>query len=91
YFCLSYCWGDGYSIRKTTTDNKARNLNSIVFSELLPLFRDAVIYTRKFGFQYMWIDSLCIIQDDDADWQAESTRMTEIFQNSVLILASRDS
>ncbi len=43
------------------------------------MFRDAVTVTRGLGIKYIWIDSLCIIQDDDEDWENESRRMEQVF------------
>jgi len=41
--------------------------------------------------RYLWIDSLCIIQNDEADWQCESALMAQIYQNSFLTLAATGS
>jgi hypothetical protein len=45
----------------------------------------------KLGFRYIWIDSLCIIQDDAEDWETQSALMSEIYQNAVLTLAATSS
>jgi hypothetical protein len=45
----------------------------------------------KLGFRYIWIDSLCIIQDDAEDWEVQSALMSEIYQNAVLTLAATSS
>ena len=67
YFCLSHCWGtEGMPIR--TTRETIHSIRSGVAVASLPAtFRDAVEVTRKLGCQYLWIDSLCIIQDDSHD------------------------
>ena len=49
-------------------------------SELPRNFLDAVSVTQKLGLQYIWIDSLCIIQDDPADWKKEATTMHEVYK-----------
>ena len=54
-------------------------------------FRDAVVATRKLSIRYLWIDSLCIIQDDENDCQRESSYMVSIFQNEYLTLAATAS
>ncbi|PVH84958.1 HET-domain-containing protein, partial [Cadophora sp. DSE1049] len=57
--------------------------------EDLPLtFRDAVKITRQLGFRYLWIDSLCIIQDSSEDWQAESTAMGRIYKEASFTIAA---
>ena len=55
------------------------------------LYRDAVILTRKLDIQYLWIDAPCIIRDSKAHWTKESARMSDIFANSLLIIASQST
>jgi hypothetical protein len=90
YMALSYCWGPpGY--RLTTTHSTSPSRRSLITLDSLPLaFRDAVQVARLLGIRYLWIDSLCIIQDDKGDWEAESSKMAEIFSNAYLtIVAAR--
>ncbi|MCJ1398735.1 hypothetical protein MMC11_001936 [Xylographa trunciseda] len=53
--------------------------------------RDAVIITRKLGFQYLRVDSICIIQDNDPDWNQEAANMANIYANSALTISASDS
>ena len=56
--------------------------------ESLPAtFRDAVIATREMGFDYLWIDSLCIVQDSDEDWLYEAGKMQDYYKHSTLTIA----
>jgi hypothetical protein len=57
-------------------------LESISLKDLPKTFQDAVHITRKLGYQYLWIDSLCIIQDSDKDWRKESSAMGDIYRNA---------
>jgi hypothetical protein len=58
----------------------------------LPLtFRDAISLTRRLGIQYIWIDSLCIIQEDNVDWHNEAPRMERVYGNSYLNFAAMAS
>ena len=50
--------------------------------------QDAMAITRSLGLRYLWIDSLCIIQDDVNDWRTESARMGEIFKSSLFTIAA---
>jgi hypothetical protein len=51
-------------------------------------FQDAVIVTRRLGLRYLWIDSLCIMQDNSEDWEQQSALMGSIFyQSTVTIMA----
>jgi hypothetical protein len=65
-------------------------MRSIRYADLLKTFRDAVQVTRAIGLRYLWIDSLCIIQDDQQDWEREAGKMGEVYRNSyVTIVAAR--
>lgn len=55
---------------------------------LLGTFRDAIKVTRSLGIHYIWIDSLCIIQDSKADWLHESFPMSDVYKNSVCTIAA---
>lgn len=55
----------------------------------MPLnFRDAVAMTRSLGFQYLWIDSLCILQDSREDWAREAVQMASIYKCARITLAA---
>ncbi|KAF7671147.1 hypothetical protein GT037_010708 [Alternaria burnsii] len=59
-------------------------LDGIDVDKLPPTFQQAIILTKSLGIEYIWIDSLCIIQDDDIDWANECTRMTSVYMNSFI-------
>ena len=54
-------------------------------------FKDAIALTRDIGIRYLWIDSLCIIQDDSKDWQQQAGKMAGIYKNSFITLAATSS
>ncbi|OCL05864.1 HET-domain-containing protein, partial [Glonium stellatum] len=57
--------------------------------ECLPrTFREAVNITRAIGQRYIWIDSLCIIQDSIEDWEAEAAKMAEVYSKSLCTLVA---
>ncbi|KAH8649287.1 heterokaryon incompatibility protein-domain-containing protein [Xylariales sp. PMI_506] len=95
YCALSYCWGasDKHPY-KTTTTNLRQLSAGVPASDLPRIFRDAIALTRSIGVDYLWIDSLCIIQDDTDDWSRESEKMGEFFERAFLVIAAagaRDS
>ena len=51
-------------------------------------FQDAVKVTRELGKRYLWIDSLCIIQDSEEDWKKESRKMENVFENAYCTIAA---
>ncbi|KXJ88992.1 heterokaryon incompatibility protein-domain-containing protein [Microdochium bolleyi] len=90
YICLSHCWGLEQIITTTTATYDQRK-TAISLDELSQTFRDAVLLTRRLGVSYIWIDSLCIIQDSLADWQVESAQMASVYSNGYLTLAATKS
>lgn len=73
---------------KTTTDTIKEGMKPIPESTLPLTFRHAVVLTRTLGCRYLWINSLCIVQDDEDDWQVEAAQMASIYRNSLLTLAA---
>lgn len=88
YTILSHCWG-GEVPTTTTTENMEEHTRAIPTRSLPKTFQDAVLITRKVGVRYLWIDSLCIIQDSTADWQKESAVMEAIYRNGYLNISAR--
>ena len=87
YMTLSHCWGQ-QPIFRLTTDNYAALLQRIPMSHLQQVFRDAISLTRKAGIDYLWIDSLCIIQDSAVDWKQESMNMGNVYSEAVCNIAA---
>jgi hypothetical protein len=81
YLTLSHCWG-GHTPQRLLTGNYETLEKEIDFHNLSKTFQDAVILTRKLNCKYIWIDSLCIMQDNVADWHRESAQMGEVYTNS---------
>jgi hypothetical protein len=51
-------------------------------------FRDAIVITKELGIQYIWIDSLCIIQDSASDWAYEASRMASVYLGALVTIAA---
>ena len=88
WVALSHCWGTRSDHFKTTTANFQDRQSKIAFDSLPATFQDAAVVTRNLGFQYLWIDSLCILQDDYEDWAHEASRMHEYYRDSTLTIAA---
>ncbi len=88
YACLSYCWGKDQVFPKTTIENLEERCKGILVSALPATIRDAIAFTRKLGLRYLWVDCLCIVQNDPLDWRRESAQMANIYQNSYITLAA---
>jgi hypothetical protein len=81
YVALSHRWWENGSITTTKATLQER-LSRIPFEDLSKTFQDAIRVTHGLGLYYLWIDALCIIQDDSADWEAESAEMGRVFENA---------
>ena len=90
YICLSYCWGGPQAI--TATQNTLQELqNGIPVENLGQTIQDAIEVTRQLGFRYLWVDALCIIQDDDKDKEREIHNMASIYKNATITIAASTS
>ncbi|KAF2092299.1 HET-domain-containing protein, partial [Saccharata proteae CBS 121410] len=91
YIALSYCWGHSQPL--VATLETLESLRAGIAMDILPqTFQDAIKVTRSLGVRYLWIDALCIIQDDPMDWKRESAQMASIYSDAYLtVAASRSS
>lgn len=87
YFALSHPWGSPPHFCTFTTNIEEHKKN-INFDKLPRTFQHAVISTRSLGVQYLWVDSLCIIQGTDGDFQSEAKRMGDVFSQADCVLAA---
>ena len=93
YTALSHRWGVHPPSKTdprfcTTDDNVDARLNGFTLSELPKTFRDAVRVTRELEIDYLWIDSLCIIQWNSEDWKREADRMEDVFASAYCTIAA---
>ena len=90
YVCLSHSWG-GITPCQTLKENHERYQERIDLSDLPETFRDVVGYVRRLGIRFLWIDSLCIVQDDADDWRRECVKMYSVYRNATLTIAATKS
>lgn len=91
YATLSHCWGTkeaASSLAKTLSTNIQQHMVAIRRDELPQVFRDAIDVARALNCDYIWIDSLCIIQDSPEDWKEQSALMSEVYSNAYLSIAA---
>jgi hypothetical protein len=91
WIALSHQWGPKGNLGhfSTTTDNRESFMRGILLEELPATFRDAVKVTRALGSRYLWIDSICIIQEGkDADFDREAERMEGVYSGARCVLAA---
>ena len=83
YMTLSHCWGRA-QIVKLLRSNFDMMTRDIPIADLPKTFQDAITVTQRLGISYLWIDSLCILQDRDdlSDWEAEASLMHKVYSHS---------
>lgn len=94
YTALSYRWGSPASLHTTIKANLAASMQGLSFDDLPLTFQHAIRVTRAIGVIYIWIDALCIVQDDEADKDREISRMDLIYSTSICMISascSRDT
>ncbi|KAH9217832.1 heterokaryon incompatibility protein-domain-containing protein [Leptodontidium sp. 2 PMI_412] len=87
YATLSHCWGTSMPF-KLTLQNLVACKEDIPMHNLTKVFQDAIHVAHSAGIQYIWIDSLCIVQDSPKDWASESSAMGDIYHHSILNIAA---
>lgn len=87
YIALSHCWGQNLPIT-TESETLRKRTRGIQWDELPLLFQDAVIISHRLGVQYLWIDALCILQNDKKDWEREASAMAAVYANAYVTIAA---
>ena len=90
YAALSHRWGPPgeHSNFGTYRSNIDEHSSGILVEHLPKTFQDAVCVTHSLGLQLLWIDSLCIVQDDPDDWETESKLMERVFSSAYCTIAA---
>jgi hypothetical protein len=87
YVCLSHRWSATERTIVTEQATYERHRSAIAFQDLGVVFQDVVHILRRLGVRYVWIDSLCIIQDLVEDWRTESNTMARVYSHGLFTLA----
>ena len=93
YIALSYVWGEGKPyMTKLSNIMLHRNHGGLErnLEDLPRVFHDAFNLVRCLGVRYLWIDSLCIVQDSSRSWGLNSRVMDLIYGNAVLTICAAD-
>ncbi|KAK0316426.1 hypothetical protein LTR01_000174 [Friedmanniomyces endolithicus] len=95
YISLSHCWGPppdptapNGGRQVLTTTNLAEWSAELPVDSLAPMFQHALVFTALIGCHFIWIDSLCILQDSKADWLAESATMGDVYKYALFNVAA---
>lgn len=95
YLALSYVWGNSIAF-KTTSQNvdelRAKGSIGDIWNKLSPTIQDAILFTRQLGERYIWIDSLCILQDNAQNAAANIEAMDSIYRYATMgLLVAEDN
>jgi hypothetical protein len=86
---LSHRWPqDARNILRLVADNIEDMQRAIPWESLAATFQDALRIIRVLGLRYLWVDSLCILQDSPADWKEQSSQMPDIYKNAFVTIAA---
>lgn len=87
YVALSYCWGDSQP-ESTTTSNIHGRFHGFSVDSQPQSIKDAILVTRRLGIKYIWVDRLCIIQDDQNDRARELGMMHQVYRCTTLVISA---
>ncbi|GAA91388.1 heterokaryon incompatibility protein [Aspergillus luchuensis IFO 4308] len=97
YVALSYVWGQKVQDEPTYTTNRRTVMTHILHGgletawERLPrTIQDAMLLVSRLGYRYLWIDSLCIVQDSKSSWQLNASAMHLVYGNAQFTICAAD-
>jgi Heterokaryon incompatibility protein (HET) len=84
YATLSYCRGvlQPNAMKSSKIDTYMQGINVLLLPQTI---QDAIAVTRKLGLQFLWVDSLCIMQDSDEHKSQEIGKMRALYNNAYRI------
>lgn len=91
YATLSHCWGKEVPNRLLPDNVDALREEGLPVASLSRTFGETVEVARRLGVSYLWIDSLCIIQESREDWAREAVRMADVYGHALVDIAATDS
>lgn len=89
YAAFSYCWGppeEAATQTKTERHSLADMLSGIPFHSCSKVIQDLITVARVLQLRFLWIDAVCIIQDDQADWETEILSMGSIYRHAFVTI-----
>ncbi|KAK0631333.1 heterokaryon incompatibility protein-domain-containing protein [Immersiella caudata] len=96
YAALSYCWGSEDELRrnpplKTTASTWNRMRSGVDISDMPLTIRQALTICSRLDIEYIWVDALCIVQDDKADWEIEARKMATVYSLAKVTIIAASS
>lgn len=91
YAAVSHRWGDPKLMFMTLRRNFNDRLHGIDEEGMPGVLQDAIKVTRGLGLRYLWMDTVCLIQDDEADKGKEIPKMGDYYANAFFTIAASSS
>jgi hypothetical protein len=91
YATMSYCWGTDSKEHQLTKDNFTEYEKHISLRKMPTTIRDALYLVRLLNIRYVWIDAMCIVQDDNEDWVLESQKMHRTYSCARICISALQS
>lgn len=89
YAALSYCWGSPANGPLQPCTNKGNlQARKAGITEITPVLRDTIRVCESLGLRYLWVDALCIVQDDTVDWERESVSMAMVYERALVTICT---
>jgi len=89
YVTLSHCWGPPDKRPFCTMKaNLSQHMEEIHWGSLPKTFQDSISLCMELSIQYLWIGSLCIVQDDENEWRQEPVLMGSIYEQAIFTIAA---
>ena len=91
YMALSYCWGSQQGHLRATSETLPWLREGVSISSLPRTLEDAVQVVMGLGYDLVWIDSVCIVQDDPRDLNEEAGKMGSVYAQALLTIIAKSS
>ncbi|KAL7623310.1 hypothetical protein AAE478_006991 [Parahypoxylon ruwenzoriense] len=90
FVALSHMWGGLYSKPplRTVGSNYEQLKEKISGEDLPQTFLDSALVCYRLDIRYLWIDSLCIIQDSVEDWRHEAALMHKVYRHAIVTIVA---
>lgn len=87
YVALSYVWGTQKPFQTTlATLTQNQQAGALSSSSIGKTIRDAMAVAKLMAERYLWVDALCIVQDDEMHKRSELARMAAIYANAIVTI-----
>ena len=99
YVALSYVWGGGHpsTSQKPYTTTRTNVMVHIqhgglekAWDKLPRTLQDTILLVSRLGERYLWIDSLCIVQDSNSSWELNAKSMHLVYGNAHFTICAAD-